>query len=287
MIGRGENPVWEVLMTTKCSRVATALALAILLSPVATLAAVQDHPVIKPLPEVIKKGGKFHKFDAHKFRVREKNKVIKKEVRGKYWKFNYHTKKGISNLYILENYKEAALEKGGTIVYEDKARVVFTLPTSTGGTLWAEVYRNGWKTSYCLYIVEEKGFRKVLTFGADEMKRQLDEKGRVIIYGIHFDFDKATLKPDSEKVLMEMVKLMKSAPDLKIEIQGHTDNVGGKEYNLKLSKARAETVKQFLQLYGIDEGHLTTAGLGLDKPVASNDTEQGRAKNRRVELKKF
>jgi OOP family OmpA-OmpF porin len=274
-------------MTTRCSRVATALVLAILLSPVATPAAVQDHPVIKPLPEVVRKSGKFQKYGAHKFRVGEKKKYTEKEVKGKFWELHYHTKKGTSGLYILENYKAAALEKGGTIVYEDKARVVFTLPTSTGGTLWTEVNRNGWNNIYYLYIVEEKGFKKALTFGADEMKRQLDAKGRVAIYGINFDFNKATLKPGSEKVLLEMVKLLKSAPDLKIEIQGHTDNVGGKEYNLKLSKDRAGTVKQFLLLYGIEDGRLTTAGFGFDKPVASNDTEAGRAKNRRVELKKM
>jgi OOP family OmpA-OmpF porin len=273
-------------MTTRCSRMAAALALAILLSPVMALAAVQDHPVIKPLPEVISKSGEYHKFDAHKFRVGKKDKFTEKEIRGKYWEFRYPTKE-TSGLYILENYKEAALEKGGAIVYEDDRQVVFTLPTPEGGTLWAEVNRNGWDDLYNLYIVEEKGFKKAVTFGAAEMKRQLEEKGRVIIYGILFDFDKASLKPDSEKVLVEMVKLMKSSPDLKIEIQGHTDNVGGKEYNLKLSKARAQTVKQFLLLYGIEEGRLTTAGFGFDKPVASNDTEEGRAKNRRVELKKL
>jgi OOP family OmpA-OmpF porin len=119
------------------------------------------------------------------------------------------------------------------------------------------------------------------------MKKQLDEKGSVAVYGIHFDFDKATLKPGAEKVLLEMVKLMKVSPDLKVEIQGHTDNIGGKDYNLRLSQDRADAVKKFLVLYGIEAGRMTTQGFGFDQLVATNDKEKGRALNRRVELKKL
>ena len=84
-----------------------------------------------------------------------------------------------------------------------------------------------------------------------------------------------------------MVKLMKNYSDLKLEIQGHTDNTGSRDYNLKLSEKRAETVKSFLVLYGIDSSRMTTKGYGPDQPVSSNDTEEGRAQNRRVELKKL
>jgi len=250
-------------------------------------AQVPDHPVIKPLPDVISKTGRFHKYDAFKFRVREGDMYEDKEVRGKHWFFEYHLKEGSSGLETLVNYKDAALEKSGVILYEDNEKLVFNLPTDDGGTLWVQVYRDNWQTAYQVNIVEEKEFKRKLTFGAAEMKRELEHKGAVIIYGINFDFDMATLKPGSEKPLMEMVKLMKSTPSLRIEIQGHTDNIGGSDYNLTLSRERADTVKEFLQLYGIEEARMTTVGHGFNKPVDSNDTEEGRAKNRRVELKKI
>ncbi|MGM0665137.1 MAG: OmpA family protein, partial [Thermodesulfobacteriota bacterium] len=116
---------------------------------------------------------------------------------------------------------------------------------------------------------------------------KLDDEGHVAVYGIHFDFDKADLKVGSEKALTEIIKLMKADPGLRVEIQGHTDNVGGREYNLDLSKRRAQTVRDYLSLYGIESSRMTLAGYGFGMPVASNDTEEGRALNRRVELKKL
>jgi OOP family OmpA-OmpF porin len=248
---------------------------------------IKEHPVIKPIPTAVAISSDFKKYAAHTFLVRKNGDYEKKEVRGKYWEFTYKTDKDISGLEILENYKQEALEKGGKILYENKSQLVFTLATPEGKILWTQVYRDNWNAYYRLHIVEAKEFKKTLIFGAEEMKKQLDEKGSVAVYGILFDFDKATLKPGAEKVLLEMVKLMKSSPDLKVEIQGHTDNVGGKDYNLKLSQERADTVKKFLVLYGIEAGRLTTQGFGLDRPVATNDTEKGRALNRRVELKKL
>lgn len=248
---------------------------------------VKDHPVIQPLPTAVAKSSEFKRYAAHTFRVRKNGGHEKKEVRGKYWEFAYKTDKAISGLEILENYRQEALAKGGKILYEDKSQLVFTLTTPEGKTLWVNVYRDNWNAYYKLYVVEAKEFKKTLVFGAEEMKKELDAKGSVAVYGIHFDFNKATLKPGAEKVLLEMVKLMKSSPALKVEIQGHTDNVGGKDYNLKLSQERADTVKKFLVLYGIEAGRMTTQGFGFDKPVATNDTEKGRALNRRVELKKL
>ncbi len=247
---------------------------------------VLEHPVIKPLPEVTEKSGKYHKFDAHRFRVKTETGHEEKEIRGKYWEFRYYTTKEASRLYVLENYKAAAQEKGGTILYENSDRVVFTLPTPEGGTLWVEVNHGG-GSDYFLYIVEEKPFKKVLTFGAAQIKHELETKGEVTLYGINFDFDKATLRPGSEQVLLEAVKVLKSLPDLRVEIQGHTCSMGGREYNLKLSQARSETVKNFLIQHGIEPGRLEAKGYGMDQPVASNDTEAGREKNRRVVFKKL
>lgn len=247
---------------------------------------VLEHPVIKPLPEVTEKKGEYHKFDAHKFRVKTEAGQEEKEIRGKYWEFRYYTTEDVSRLYVLENYKAAALEKGGAIRYEDKDLLVFTLSTPEGGTLWVEVNHGGGH-DYYIYIVEEKPFKKTLTFGAAQIKHELETKGEVTLYGINFDFNKATLRPGSDKVLLEAVKVLKSLPDLRVEIQGHTCSMGGREYNLKLSQARSETVKNFLIQNGIEAGRLEAKGYGMDQPVAGNDTEAGREKNRRVVFKRL
>lgn len=264
------------------------LALVVLLAPASVLAAekITDHPIIKPLPEVTEKHGKYHKFDAHEFRIKTDDGYQDKEIRGKYWEFRYYTTEDASRLYVLENYKAAALEKDGTILYEDSGRVVFTLPTPEGETLWVEVNHGGGK-DYYIYIVQEKPFKKAITFGAAKIKHELETKGEVTLYGVNFDFNKATLRPGSDKVLLEAVKVLQSLPEIKVEIQGHTCDIGGRAYNLKLSQARAETVKNFLVQQGIEESRLSPQGYGMDMPVASNATEDGRAQNRRVVFKKI
>jgi outer membrane protein OmpA-like peptidoglycan-associated protein len=254
----------------------------------------KDHPVIKPVPgSTVSSKPKYQKFNAYTFRYKENGKRIEKKVKGKYWKFDYRyllengkQDNSVSALETLENFKQAALEKDGEILNETDSELIFTILLSDGRKLWAKVYCNGWSGYYQLFIVEEKGFKKKLTFGAEEIKKQLDEKGHVAIYGILFDIDKASLKPESEKDLQEIVKLMRNYPGLKIEIQGHTDNQGSADYNKDLSQRRAQTVKTYLIANGIDDSRLVAKGYGFSQPVASNDTKVGRAKNRRVELVK-
>jgi outer membrane protein OmpA-like peptidoglycan-associated protein len=247
----------------------------------------QDHPVIKPIPGFILDDSEIKDFAAFTFEYEEDDKSMEKQVKGKYWFLYYEYRKAdkkYTELEIIENHKQAALEKGGKILKEDEPKLDFTVPYS-GGTIW--VHLHAWENSYELTIIEEKRFKKKLVFSADEMKKKLDEEGHIALYGIYFDLDKSTLKAGSEKVLIEMVKLMKNYADLKIEIQGHTDSTGTKEHNVKLSERRAQTVKSFLALYGVDSSRMTAKGFGPDQPVASNDTDEGRALNRRVELKKL
>ncbi|MBA3028404.1 MAG: OmpA family protein [Desulfobacteraceae bacterium] len=120
---------------------------------------------------------------------------------------------------------------------------------------------------------------------AEEMAKEITLKGRVALYGILFDVDQATVKPESMAAIQEIATLLKQDPNLALHVVGHTDNAGGFEHNLDLSKRRAESVKTILvRDYGIAEKRLTPNGVAYLAPVATNATEEGRAKNRRVEL---
>lgn len=117
------------------------------------------------------------------------------------------------------------------------------------------------------------------------VEKQLTEQKRAVTYGIYFDFNKDTIKPESEAVLKEIVQAMTDNPGWKLTVEGHTDNIGGDAYNLDLSKRRAAAVKQALVArYHVAADRLSTDGFGASRPVDSNDTLEGRARNRRVEL---
>jgi len=127
--------------------------------------------------------------------------------------------------------------------------------------------------------------QRITTVSAAEISSTLAAQGRVSFYGIHFDFDKAEIKPESEKQLTEMAKYLKTNPDVRTFVLGHTDNKGKVDYNLALSQRRAEAVaKALVSRHGVDARRIVARGLGPLAPVASNRTEDGQAKNRRVEL---
>lgn len=119
-----------------------------------------------------------------------------------------------------------------------------------------------------------------------EVKKKLLGEGRARVYGILFDLDSATIRPESKPVLDEVLGVLQGEPGWKVLIEGHTDSSGGDAHNLELSQKRAESVKAYLVAGGIDAGRLRTKGFGEGKPVADNATELGRAQNRRVELVK-
>lgn len=118
----------------------------------------------------------------------------------------------------------------------------------------------------------------------EDLKAQIQKSGTVAVYGIHFDTASAKLQPASTTSLNEILQLVKSIPNSRWIIAGHTDNQGGADYNLGLSLARAHSVVAWLTSHGIAAGQLTAKGYGLSRPVADNATESGRALNRRVEV---
>ncbi len=259
---------------------------------------IPEPPVIKPYPGSVlaKNVSKYEKYSEFEFNLINKTskKRERKKVQGRYWKllWEVRTPKGervrdISRLEFFENFKNAALQAKGEVLYEDRDQLNFRIPKDDGGYIWCRVSAVVNLGQVYMYIIDEKEFKQSIVFGADEMKKALDESGKVLLYGILFDLDKADLKQESEKQLSNIVTLMLRNPGIKVEIQGHTDNQGKPDYNMKLSQARAETVKAYLKLFGVREDRLKAKGFGETKPVAPNQTEDGRAKNRRVELVKF
>ena len=144
------------------------------------------------------------------------------------------------------------------------------------------------RVAVLLDVVEDKPMEsKMVTVDAAKMSKDIAATGRVTLYGLYFDTDKADLKPESAPSLAEIGKLLKAEPNLKVYIVGHTDNVGVFDYNMSLSQRRAKSVvDQLVQSYGISADRLRAAGAGMIAPVATNDDEAGRAKNRRVEIVK-
>ncbi|NLA24820.1 MAG: OmpA family protein, partial [Bacteroidales bacterium] len=108
---------------------------------------------------------------------------------------------------------------------------------------------------------------------------------KVVLRNIFFDYDKASLRSESTAELDKLISVLEKEKSMKIEISGHTDNVGSSDYNKKLSQERAKSVVDYLISKGIDKNRLEYAGYGFDQPIADNDTEEGRQLNRRVEFK--
>ena len=136
-------------------------------------------------------------------------------------------------------------------------------------------------------VVETKEMdaNKISFVTATQMHSALTDQGRVSLYGIHFDFDKDTIQPESKPTLDEIGALLKSDRSLRLTVIGHTDSKGGRDYNLDLSRRRADNVVNALvNDYGIDPARLNPRGAGSSEPLAANDTDANRALNRRVEL---
>jgi OOP family OmpA-OmpF porin len=115
-------------------------------------------------------------------------------------------------------------------------------------------------------------------------RASVDSSGCWVIERVHFDFDQASIKPEYEDSLADLAMVMRLNPDLSLTVHGHADSIGSEEYNMNLSERRAEAAKQFLARRGIDEERISTEGHGETDPVASNETEDGREQNRRVEF---
>lgn len=272
--------------------VALGLAALVLLVSEAPAQPPTDHPVVKPMPNSVVVGRpRIEKFGEMQFRFKEGTRTVLKPVSGPHWQVTYDIAgadgkrdRSVAAVEIVRNYEAEALRVGGTVHARTSNRLFFSVPREGGGTTYCSLWASA--GNYILGIVDEQPLQQSLTFGAEEMRRALAAEGRVAVYGILFDSDKATLRPESDAVLDEVVKLLAADAALRLEVQGHTDSTGPADRNRVLSRQRAEAVVSALTARGIAGARLTARGYGPDNPVADNTTEEGRQKNRRVELVK-
>ncbi len=183
---------------------------------------------------------------------------------------------GLSNPLFRLAYHDARTAAGWTIVNESMGSDVAISAhfTKNGRNLWASLHKND---TYDIRVADAGAATKDL--GAD-----LKKNCHVALYGVLFDFNKSTLQAASDPVLQQILSLLTKDATLKLEIQGHTDNVGNDAYNQTLSEARAHAVVAWITQHGIAAPRLTAKGYGKTRPVADNGTDAGRAKNRRVEI---
>lgn len=216
------------------------------------------------------------------------------EKEGQYWYFKTlvdRDSKGayaVSELEVRRNYENAVLQAKGTVLYSN-ARNVYYQITRPDGEYWGRVDCDGGNASGCgailHYMVRVAAMEQSVVVSAEQIAKDMGDGGKVVFYGIYFDTDKASLKAESTPTLAEMAKWLNANPTAKVFIVGHTDLQGSLDRNQKLSRDRALSVIAALTKdHGIKADRLAGDGVGPLAPAASNGSEAGRAKNRRVEM---
>jgi OOP family OmpA-OmpF porin len=205
---------------------------------------------------------------------------------GKITRLEYYIKTGAkqaSMLQIARNYENAVKKIGGKILASE-GRVIEGKIEKNGGVTYVhvEAYNDG--RNYGVIVVETGAMKQDVVADAAALNASITATGKAAVYGIYFDTGKSVVKPESNPSLEEITKLLKQNGALTLYVVGHTDNVGALDNNLKLSADRADAVAKALIGRGIAASRLKGAGVGPYCPVASNHTEEGKARNRRVEL---
>lgn len=228
----------------------------------------------------------FDYFTLHDCTKRDFDSIVldlpggRKTLAGHFLDVNYHLtddRKDPTALYVQKNYVNALEKIGAKLVSDptDDGQAVLTQKTPAGELWYIYKHGNGNDESTTTYSLT------ALQIGGPPPK-----VCKIEVYGINFDFNKSVIKPDSEPVLDQVLALFTGDPSYKAEVGGHTDNIGTRAYNMKLSGARAEAVKAWLVAHGIAADRMTTHGYADTVPLVPNTSDENRAKNRRVELKK-
>lgn len=204
------------------------------------------------------------------------------------YSFDQESQKKISSwLQISKNYENALIRLGGKKVFSDDSYATFRAKKDNK-ELWIGIRLTGGGdldvSEFTLDIVEKEPMKQEIT--ANGILSALSVDGHIALY-INFETGKADIKPDSQGVIEQLSEMLSTNPELKISIEGHTDNVGNPAANQILSTNRAKSVVKALVAKGISASRLIPKGLGQTKPIADNKTEEGRAQNRRVEIVKL
>jgi OmpA-OmpF porin, OOP family len=246
----------------------------------------KDHPLLSRMPDFYIAEYKDTEFDSHKFIGQDKKTV---SIEGHKYYILYRLNKGAAEpgeLKIRRNIQDALKKIGGEVIFDDNFNKSSTIVLQKEGKeTWVEVrsYNNMYKQT----IVEKDIMKQEVVADAAAMGNDINATGHVSIYGIYFDTGKSEIKPESDAAISEIAKLLKNNNALKLYVVGHTDNVGSFDSNIKLSEERADAVTKALSdKYGIAAARLKPYGVASLSPITSNDTEDGKAKNRRVELVK-
>lgn len=206
-----------------------------------------------------------------------------------------------NNQYIQRLYFRGArahTRDSEPIMSSDRDLIVYTLlqKKSPDGDVWVSLYGSEFQyggnltPTLAVSILETKPMEtgKMVFVDAAAMQEAMETTGRVALYGIYFDSNKAVLKTESGKQITEIARLLKNSPKLKVLVVGHTDNQGGFDFNMGLSEQRADAVLNALTSgHAINAARLTPVGVGMASPVDTNRTDAGRAKNRRVEIVEY
>jgi len=196
-----------------------------------------------------------------------------------------------SKLQVIRNYENAIAKMGGQKVYsrttDDGGWTGATFHLQKDGSeYWLGIYDliNNPVDQFTFVLMTVEGMKQEIT--ANEMFEKINSGLPITLY-INFETGKSAIKSDSENIVEELYQMMNENPDLKILVEGHTDNVGNKYSNQSLSEKRAASLKTALVTKGISSSKIETVGFGQDQPLADNSTDEGRAKNRRIEIKKI
>jgi OmpA-OmpF porin, OOP family len=294
-------------------RIAVGVVLLLLVSsPANAQPAKQAHPMIPPYPgstigmDPIAKA--FEEFEIPSGPTKDGKFTKTQHVEGKYSAFGYGAPAGKSQLEVFRNYEGALKAAGFTTIYTckgnpecgsqvgagplgavpngDEARYLAAKLTRPEGDVYVAMHVQPLETRFV--IVESKPMTTGLVkISADTLNRDIGTTGHVAVYEILFDTGQAVIKPESAAAVAEIAKLLTNTPSLSLHVVGHTDNVGALAGNMDLSRRRATAVVTALTTtHKIAVTRLHADGVGPLAPVASNDSEAGRAKNRRVELVK-
>ncbi len=243
-----------------------------------------DYKLLGHMPDFIAAKPVISNYDTMIFNVIESDAEKEVAAQGRTTKITYEYKgkdDPLTNAEINWNYREALKQLGAEILFtgsrDTTARVL-----RDGQVVWMRVYAG--ETSIEISALEEKPFEPAIKPAPPaQLQATLAKAGRVTLY-VNFDFDRAVLRPEAGPVVDQVVAAMKADPTLRLQIVGHTDALGTAEHNRKLSTERAASFAAAVASRGITADRLTSAGMGPDQPIAANDTSEGRAKNRRVEL---